>query len=184
LDRYAVEGSMRRKWWWTWPVVALVVAALAVVAVHLAVEWLTREPPNYSKIEDGLYVGGYVLKPPPGTQTVLNLADREDPYLAESHRWEPIRDAEPTPTLDWLRHQVAFVESERAAGKTVFVHCQNGVSRSGMVVVAYYMASKGWSRDEAITFVRTRRPGLLPNPAFMQLHLEWERSLKDKSGSA
>jgi protein-tyrosine phosphatase len=60
----------------------------------------------------------------------------------------------------------------------VFVHCRNGVSRSGMVVVAYLMAREGWSRDEAVAFVRSRRPGLRPNPAFMKLLLEWEQSLE------
>lgn len=169
---------MRRRRWRAWPILAVVVAALAVLAAHLAANRFIREPPNYSKVEDGLYLGGYVPEPPPGTRAVLNLCESEDPYRVESHRWEPIPDAEPVPALDWLRAQVAFIESERAAGKTVFVHCRNGVSRSGMVVVAYYMARNGWSRDETMEFVRSRRPGLRPNPAFMQLLLEWERSLR------
>lgn len=169
---------MRRRRWRAWPILAVVAAALAVLATHLAVDRLTREPPNYSEVEDGLYLGGYVPEPPPGTRAVLNLCELEDPYRVESHRWEPIPDAEPVPSLDWLRAQVAFIEAARAQGRTVFVHCRNGVSRSGMVVVAYYMARNRWSRDEAAEFVRSRRPGLRPNPAFMQLLLEWERSLK------
>ena len=60
----------------------------------------------------------------------------------------------------------------------VFVHCRNGVSRGGLVVVAYLMARHGWSRDEALTFVRSRRATVRPNPAFMRLLREWERSLK------
>jgi len=168
------------RWSWRrfWPVVVLGAAALAVVAVHVLVDRLTREPPNYSRVDDRLWLGGYVAEPPSGTRTVLNLCESEDPYRVESHRWEPIRDGEPVPMLDWLRAQVAFIESEQASGRTVFVHCRNGVSRSGMVVVAYFMAHNGWSRDEAVVFVRSRRPGLRPNPAFMQLLLEWERSLK------
>jgi hypothetical protein len=157
---------------------AVVVAAFTVLTVHIAVDRLTREPPNYSKVEDGLYLGGYVHQPPPGTRAVLNLCESEDTYRAESHRWEPIPDAEPVPSLDWLRAQLEFIETKRAAGKTVFVHCRNGVSRSGMVVVAYYMARSHWSRDDAVEFVRSRRPELRPNPVFMQLLLEWEQSLK------
>lgn len=164
--------------WRSWPIVAVAVAALAVPAVHLTVDRLTRDPPNYSEVEDGLYLGGYVPEPPRGTQAVLNLCESEDSYRAESHRWEPIADAEPAPSLDWLQAQVAFIGSERAGGRVVFVHCRNGVSRSGMVVVAYYMARNGWSREEAIAFVRARRQELRPNPAFMRLLLDWERSLK------
>ena len=171
---------MRWRWRRSWPVVVFAgaVAALAVVAVHVIADRLTREPPNYSKVEDGLWLGGYVADPPPGTRAILNLCEAEDPYRVDSHRWEPIPDAEPVPSLHWLREQVGFIEAERRAGKTVFVHCRNGVSRSGMVVVAYYMARNGLSRDDAMEFVRSRRPGLRPNPAFMHLLLEWERSLK------
>ena len=169
---------MRWRWRRSWPVVVLAFAALTVVGVHFLVDRLTREPPNYAEVEPGLWLGGYVPEPPPGTRAVLNLCESEDSYRVESHRWEPIRDAEPVPSLEWLREQVRFIESERATGRAVFVHCHNGVSRSGMVVVAYYMARNGWSRDEAMEFVRSRRPGLRPNPAFMQLLLEWERSLK------
>jgi protein-tyrosine phosphatase len=95
-----------------------------------------------------------------------------------AHRWEPIPDAEPAPNLDWLRRQVGFIEEQRQAGRAVFVHCRNGVSRSGMVVVAYLMAQHGWSRDEALTFVRSKRDVARPNPAFMRLLKEWERSPK------
>ena len=169
-----MAGTRRR----AWPIPALAITILIGVAVHWAVDWLTRESADYSPVEDGLYIGGYVLEPPPGTRAVLNLCESQDRYRAESHRWEPIRDAEPVPSLDWLRAQVAFIETERAVGRQVFVHCLNGVSCSGMVVIAYYMDRNGWSRDAAIEFVRSRRPGLRPNPAFMQLLLEWERALQ------
>jgi hypothetical protein len=175
---------VRWRWRRHWPVAALAGTALAVVVVHIVVDRITREPPNYARVEDGLWLGGYVAEPPPGTRAVLNLCESEDPYRAESHRWEPIRDAEPVPSLDWLREQVRFIEAERAAGRTVYVHCRNGVSRSGMVVVAFYMARNGWSRDEAMEFVRSHRPELRPNPAFMQLLLEWESLLKSKGGQA
>src|SRR5262249_46821559 len=137
----------------------------------------TREPPNYSQIENGLYLGGYVAEPPPGTRAVLNLCETEDSCHAEVHVWEPIRDAPPAPSLDWLRRQVEFIESQRAAGRVVFVHCRNGVSRSGMVLAASLMARDGRSRDDTLAFLRSKRPGVRPNPAFMTLLLEWEKEL-------
>jgi hypothetical protein len=160
----------------------VIAAALAVLAVHLAAGWLGREPPNYTRIEDGLYLGGHVPRPPRDAQAVLNLCEADDPYRAAAHRWEPIPDAEPAPGLGWLRRQVGFIEQERCAGRAVFVHCRNGVSRSGLVVVAYLMARHGWSRDEALAFVRSRRESVRPNPAFMRLLQEWERYLKRGQG--
>jgi hypothetical protein len=173
---------MMIKWRRLWPVV--VAASLAVLAFRLTVDWLIREPPNYTRIEEGLYLGGYVLEPPPGTRAVLNLCESEDPYRAESHRWQPIRDAEPVPSLGWLREQVGFIQSERAAGHGVFVHCRNGVSRSGLVMAAYLMRREGWSRDQALAFLRGRRQGVRPNPAFMQLLTEWARALKEDDQGA
>ena len=160
----------RRKWPWL-----LLILAGGIISVHLLVEILTREGPNYSLIEPGLYLGGLVPKPPPGTVMVLNLCEAEDPYEAEVHRWLPIADAEPAPDLAWLGEQVAFLEEHRRDGHVVFVHCRNGVSRSGMVVVAHLMARHGWRRDETLEKVRAKRPIVRPHPAFMRLLLEWEQ---------
>ena len=158
--------------------VAVALAILGIVGVRIGAEWYSREPANYSRIEEGLWLGGYVSEPPTGTQAVLNLCETEDAYRADHHRWEPIRDAEPAPSLEWLGEQVAFIESSRAAGRVVYVHCRNGVSRSAMVVAAYLMRREGWSRDRSLEFLRSRRPIVRPNPAFMVLLSEWERMLK------
>jgi hypothetical protein len=169
---------VRWRWRRSWPVVVLACTALVVAIVLVAVDRYIREPRTYSRIEDGLWLGGSVAEPPPGTRAVLNLCEVEDTYQEEIHRWEPIRDAAPAPTLQWLREQVEFIETQRTAGRPVFVHCMQGISRGGMVTAAYLMRREGWSRDEALAFLRSRRPGVRPNPAFMQLLLEWERSLK------
>src|SRR5205823_506856 len=104
-----------------WPVVVVLAAGLGVLVLRVALDRFQREPPNWSKIDDGLYLGGAVPKPPPGTQAVLNLCEREDDYQADAQRWQPIKDGAPAPTLDWLREQVEFIKTERDAGKTVYV---------------------------------------------------------------
>lgn len=160
---------------------ALLLASMAVWGwlYHLERHYRNQtEGEAYSQIEEGLYQGRLVHEPPPGTGAVLNLCESKDPYTCEVHRWVPIPDAAPAPSLDWLRETVAFVEAQRAAGRTVYVHCAAGVSRSGMVVMAYEMKKNGWSRDEALAFVRTRRPITNPNPAFRELLLEWEQEVK------
>jgi hypothetical protein len=133
---------------------------------------------TYSLIEDGLYQGGHVPEPPPGTTAVLNLCEQADPYKCELHSWEAIPDAAPAPSLEWLRARVQFVDEQRKAGKTVYVHCFGGVSRAGMVITAYLMQKNGWARDEALAFVRKGRPITNPNPAFMKLLEEWEHDLR------
>ena len=157
----------------------MVLGCLACLGAWLVLFWLERsyqqDAASYSLIEDGLYMGGAVAEPPPGTGAVLNLCRRKDPYPCEAALWAPIPDSEPAPDLDWLRKAVDFVEGRRKAGVTVFVHCRAGISRSGMVVVAYEMARNHWTRDRALDFVRSKRPMARPNPAFMERLLEWER---------
>ncbi len=165
---------MPRKW--RSPITLFLVAALVVPgAAYLAVAYITSEEPNYSRIDDGLYQGGNVSSPPWRTRAVLNLCESPDPYTREVHVWEPIPDAAPAPSLAWLRERVEWIDAQRQAGRRVFVHCFNGVSRSGMVVVAYLMHKNRWSRDEALAFVREKRPVTRPNPAFMELLAEWEK---------
>jgi protein-tyrosine phosphatase len=125
-------------------------------------------------------MGGWVKQPPAGTRAVLNLTEEEDPYRCETHLWEPIPDNEPAPSIDWLRRMVEYIDTARREGKPTFVHCFNGVSRSGMVITAYEMFKNGWTREGALAFVRTKRPQVRPNSAFMQRLAEWERVLKEK----
>ncbi len=138
-----------------------------------------REEP-YTLIEEGLYVGGSVPEPPPGTRAVLNLCDRADPYEAESCLSDPIPDGHKSPGIDWLRRMVEFVHARRREGMTTYIHCNAGVSRSGLVITAYVMHQRHWTRDRALAFVRAKRPQLQPNPTFMQLLTEWEEVLKDR----
>ena len=158
---------------------AVLLASLAGIWLLLfaAASWYSREPENYSLIEDGLYLGGDVARPPPDTRAVLNLCDKPDAYHPEISLWEPIADAEPAPDVEWLRRMVRFVDSNRESGLTTYVHCRNGVSRGGMVVTAYEMYKNHWTRDEALAFVRLKRPEVLPNPAFLKLLNEWEKAL-------
>jgi hypothetical protein len=49
-----------------------------------------------------------------------------------------------------------------------------------MVTTAYLMARDGRSRDETLAAIRTHRPQVRPDPAFMELLLEWERVVKQQ----
>jgi hypothetical protein len=160
--------------------VLLIVLLLGCAGVWIFLLGLAQsyEQDNYSLIEDGLYMGGDVKRPPPGTRAVLNLIRKEDGYSTEFSLHEPLADTSPGPDMDMLEKMVDFVDARMREGDTVFVHCRNGVSRSGLVVTAYLMRKHSWPRDQALAFLRTRRPEARPHPAFMQRLLEWERVVK------
>jgi hypothetical protein len=131
---------------------------------------------NYSLIEPGFYLGGSQSKPPEAT-AVLNLSRYKDDYSAQFYEWQAIDDGRVAPSLEWLRAQVDFIDQQRRAGRTVFVHCDAGVSRSAMVSAAYFMWRDHLSRDQALAYLRTARPRIYPNPVFMELLTDWEKSL-------
>lgn len=166
-------------------------AATILGAVGLAIGRLaTGDASNqlYSRVEDGLYIGGSVDRPPPGTQAVVNLCGRPDSYQVGPSLWEPIYDvgSDATarkPTLDLLRRVVGFIDEQRRAGRTTYVHCMVGVNRSGALVTAYLMQKHGMRRDQALEFLQERRPEVQPDPTLMQLLAEWEQVLRTQ-GSA
>jgi len=156
------------------------VLAIGGASVMLKAAPPRQEQENYSRIEDGLYMGGLVTKPPPGTKAVLNLCGARDYFRCEHYVWRPIDDGDRAPSLAWLRQQVEFIDARRKAGDTVYVHCRRGISRSGMVVIAYLMYKNGWSRDKALDFVRSKRPVTRPDPVFWDRLREWDYELKEE----
>ena len=186
------SNHRRRAFLWTklcsWRALALLVAVGAFASVNVqrpsfAAEKSSgttapkqAEKKNYTEIEDGLYLGGLVDEPPPGTRAVLNVCQTKDSYSCEIQRWKGIPDLGPAPSLDWLREQVDFVEKERSAGHPVYIHCYAGINRSAMVTTAYLMAHNHWSRDDALKYIRSKRPIVSPIPAFMELLEQWEKT--------
>ena len=162
---------------------------VAAAAVHPVGERAAQQPPNWSLIEPGLYMGGREIKPPADAQAVLNLSLRPDDYGVGAlgrggvYRWDGIPDGEPAPSVEWLRQQVEFVDAQRSAGLTVFVHCDAGASRSGLVTAAYLMWRDHLSRDEAIDRIRLKRSVILPNRWFLELLLEWEKVVQEEGGA-
>jgi len=79
------------------------------------------------------------------------------------------------------REAVEFIDAQRRAGRTVYVHCAAGMNRSGAVVTAYLMQKHNWPRDRALAFVQSKRSQIQPNPRLMRLLSEWEQVLQDQT---
>ena len=72
---------------------------------------------------------------------------------------------------------LSFIEKARREDGKVLVHCDAGMSRSASVVLAYCMRFGKMTLIQAIKLVRKRRTMISPNPAFMALLCDLERSL-------
>eukprot|EP01062_Namystynia_karyoxenos_P084393 TRINITY_DN9918_c0_g1_i2.p1 TRINITY_DN9918_c0_g1~~TRINITY_DN9918_c0_g1_i2.p1 ORF type:complete len:829 (+),score=185.87 TRINITY_DN9918_c0_g1_i2:77-2563(+) len=87
---------------------------------------------------------------------------------------DDLSDTDLTPMFDKVHE---FIEEARSKGTACLVHCFKGQSRSATMVMTYLMKTRRMGRDEALEFVRQRRPMVNPNPGFMQLMELYETAL-------
>lgn len=136
----------------------------------------------FNQIVPGIYQGSYLhgldaydtLNDIDGIVSLCNPSMAiEMPYMY----CFPIDDG-PYPGIDWLETVMEAIDSLRKRGKSVYIHCWAGISRSVMVTAAYLMKSEFWSLDEAMETIAKVNPQLNPAPAFMRLLKEWECKLK------
>lgn len=59
---------------------------------------------------------------------------------------------------EYLPRIISAIDSVRTSGGSVLVHCHAGQQRSPAVIAAYLMHTQGMGRDEAIQFIRNRKP--------------------------
>ncbi len=70
----------------------------------------------------------------------------------------PIPDMD-APDVEDLKRLVKWIDERIRAGKPVLVHCFAGLGRTGTVITAYIIYKEKLSVDEAIKYVRSKRPG-------------------------
>lgn len=85
-----------------------------------------------------------------------------------------------------------FIDSCFASGGKVLVHCNDGMSRSASLVIAYLMQKYGLDFKKALNHVQSRRFCVQPNDGFEQQLREFEpiyralvenSTVEDRSGS-
>jgi hypothetical protein len=158
----------------------LSLAALALGRVKTLADRLTGRGlpslPNYTCLEDSLYIGGRCTQPPPGKLAVLNLTPTADVFRAEIITVRPLHPGV-LPSVEWLRDCVLFIVTHRRAGYRVFVHCDAGIDRSALVVTAYFMWRDRLTRAAALELLQRKRPAVRPSPPFLDLLDRWHHAL-------
>jgi protein-tyrosine phosphatase len=80
------------------------------------------------------------------------------------HKSIEVEDAYDTNLIKYFKECLLFMDGY----DKVFVHCAAGMSRSATVVIAYLMWKKQMLLNEAINFVKKKRPIISPNLNFMR----------------
>mmetsp|Transcript_152 Transcript_152/g.203 ORF Transcript_152/g.203 Transcript_152/m.203 type:complete len:195 (-) Transcript_152:74-658(-) len=91
-----------------------------------------------------------------------------------------IKQEDLTPYFDDI---VEFIHSAISSGGRVFVHCRRGKSRSASFVLAYLMSKHSHSLDDALEFVKQKRPIVRPNPGFINQLKEFESKLSNQKST-
>lgn len=61
-----------------------------------------------------------------------------------------------------------FIKDSLDSNKNVLVHCNAGVSRSSMVIIAYLICYDNCSYEDAYNLVKNKRPAIQPNAGFVR----------------
>ena len=61
---------------------------------------------------------------------------------------------------------ITKVKNERQPGEKLLVHCEQGISRSASLVIAYLMVTDKLTCEQATNYVKMRRKLVQPNPGF------------------
>eukprot|EP00756_Hemistasia_phaeocysticola_P020681 Hpha_TRINITY_DN15731_c0_g2::TRINITY_DN15731_c0_g2_i1::g.39653::m.39653 len=145
--------------------------------------------PQCSRITEYMCVGGGV--PAVSLQTlldggithVLNAAADVVPSRFPSHFCYlslRLADAMSEDISAHFVRAVEFIDHVRQAGGRVYVHCQEGVSRSCTLASAYLIWSEGIGKEEAVARVREKRQVCRPNWAFTHRLGEWSDALSGR----
>ncbi len=123
---------------------------------------------DYNHIVDGIYVGtnqcctvglSEVLKKE-GITADISLEEKkiDQPFGVKIYAWIPTADHY-SPNPDQMDFGVSILEKLVSQDKKVYLHCKNGHGRSSALLIAYLMKNKGMSLEQAMDFIRSKRPG-------------------------
>jgi len=137
--------------------------------LSLALFRLSGKAAPFNEIEPGLYLGSRLFprdQPALSAVQVASVLDLtaefpEVPFLRRvpGYLCIPLLDRT-APTKKELEIALRFIQDRLSQGP-VYVHCALGHGRSATVVLAYLLASDKFpDLQSAITYVRTKRPGI------------------------
>lgn len=159
-----------------------------------------RKKWSWTKIDDLIFLGSVPMEPAhieelqkEGVTAILTLNEGWELKLSSAQiKYELGMSQLHLPTPDYfapsqsdIRAAVDFMDEHLTKGRGIYVHCNGGRGRSAVCVLAWLIAKRGMTAEDAYELVRSKRK--IANMRVMAgLHKQWlavkrfERDLKRK----
>ena len=113
---------------------------------------------------------------------ILTVANGINPSFPSDFEYKVVQiyDGPDSNLKDYLLECIEFIEKIIKSGKRIYVNCAAGVSRSASTVLAYMMASKNISLNDAYDLVSAKRPCIKPNDGFVAQLKLFEQDLRNQ----
>jgi len=145
---------------------------------------------RFCEILPNLYVGeqyrklGKSVLAKAGIDSTINMRiefdDREHGLHFEQHRHFPtINDT--APSIDHLLEGIQFIKDVHDGGGKVYIHCEGGMGRAPSMGAAYLMYI-GMSMEEALDFLKSKRPFVNLVPEQIEQLKKLELRIRESSG--
>ncbi|CCV02518.1 Dual specificity phosphatases [Armadillidium vulgare iridescent virus] len=125
---------------------------------------------NVSNSNAGLYLGncfsGKNYKEH-GFTRIVNVTENNFPYTTP-HLWISLPDREESDLFSKLESSTDYIYQSLKSGHKVLIHCQAGISRSATITIAFVMRVLHKNLDDALEYVKAKRPIVNPNKGFIQ----------------
>ncbi|KAJ1565080.1 hypothetical protein HK096_004646 [Nowakowskiella sp. JEL0078] len=152
------------------------------VSISSVSETLVAKSPGLTKLMSQSPFSSYVIPSTPKAISPMSPNDFEfgrarkafQPPTYMKLNWSHDHDH----VLDDFDAAFAFIDLARQSGASVLVACQQGISRSASLVIAYVMKNLGISLAEAYALVKSRSPHISPNVGLVGQLAEFENVLK------
>lgn len=145
----------------------------------------TDKEPSINYISDNLYIGNYpaalnknILDKNKITHILIAGKNMLDLYKDQiTYKILPLYDSPYLKLKKYFNETNLFIENsiiDNKESNNVLIHCGAGVSRSVSFAIAYYIAKKGMTYEDALKHVKSKRKIANPNDGF-------EKELRDYS---
>jgi len=111
---------------------------------------------------------------------IVNATDAVPVYTNVKTMRVPVEDAPSSANrmAKYVPMTTVAINDVLRHGQNVLVHCRAGMNRSATVVAAYLMFSKGFTADQAMAFVKKRKPECFTPMNFKSSLNSWETKLR------